>query len=386
MYLIQTFLRDRLLLGDLNPETTYSLKLRAVNADGASSWTEFTAKTKSDPLEWAIKGITAETTCANQGGEGVNLMFDFDESNLWHTAWSKKAVPFDLVMDLNSIGQVEKFIYLPRQNGGNGTLLNGTIAYSMDKKNWSEAGSFEWKGGDAKEFQFKEKPVMRYIKISVSKAVGDFGSGRELYVFRVPGSESYIPGDLNLDGKIDENDLTSYMNYTGLRQGDGDFEGYISKGDLNLNGLIDAYDISHVAVKLEDGIENRTDSLSGQITVTAGKKVYNAGETIEIKVKGTGMHGVNALSFALPYNPQEMEYLNTEAQGMKTMRDLTYDRLHTNGQKALYPTFVNLGDKETLKGDVELLTIRFKAKSKLTLKLNVTDGILVGKQLNTLDF
>ena len=98
------------------------------------------------------------------------------------------------------------------------------------------------------------------------------------------------------------------------------------------------------------------------------------------------MHGVNALSFALPYNPQEMEYLNTEAQGMKTMRDLTYDRLHTNGQKALYPTFVNLGDKETLKGDVELLTIRFKAKSKLTLKLNVTDGMLVGKQLNTLDF
>lgn len=135
MYLIQTFLRDRLLLGDLNPETTYSLKLCAVNADGASSWTEFTAKTKSDPLEWAIKGITAETTCANQRGEGVNLMFDFDESNLWHTAWSKKAVPFDLVMDLNSIGQVEKFIYLPRQNGGNGTLLNGTIAYSMDKKN-----------------------------------------------------------------------------------------------------------------------------------------------------------------------------------------------------------------------------------------------------------
>ena len=81
-----------------------------------------------------------------------------------------------------------------------------------------------------------------------------------------------------------------------------------------------------------------------------------------------------------------MEYLGTEAQGVKAMRDLTYDRLHTNGQKALYPTFVNLGDKETLEGDVELLTIRFKAKSKFTLKLNATDGLLVDKQLNTLDF
>ena len=385
--LYSTITRDRLLLGDLRPETTYSLKLRAVNADGASAWTEFTAKTKSDPLEWAIKGILAETTCEDQEDEGVDKMFDFDESNLWHTAWGKQAVPFDIVMDLNSIGQVEKFIYLPRTNGGNGTLLQGTVYYSLDKKNWTEAGAFEWKGGDAKEFQFKEKPVMRFIKIGVAKAVGNFGSGRELYVFRVPGSESYIPGDLNIDGKIDENDLTSYMNYTGLRQGDGDFEGYISKGDLNLNGLIDAYDISHVAVKLEDGIEpGQSASLAGQVTVTANKKVYNAGETIEIQVKGTGLHDVNALSFALPYNSQEMEYLGTEAQGMKAMRDLTYDRLHTSGQKALYPTFVNLGDKETLEGDVELLTIRFKAKSKFTLKLNAIDGLLVDKQLNTLDF
>ena len=58
-------------------------------------------------------------------------------------------------------------------------------------------------------------------------------SGRELYVFRVPGTESFIPGDINQDKAVDENDLTSYMDYTGLRRGDKDFEGYISKGDLN---------------------------------------------------------------------------------------------------------------------------------------------------------
>lgn len=382
-----TIRRDHLLLEDLRPETSYTIRLRAVNADGASEWTELTAKTKSDPLEWAIKGIVAETSCKNQGSEGVNRLFDFDESNLWHTAWGRKAVPFDLVMDLNSIGQVEKFIYLPRQNGGNGTLLQGTIYYSMDRKHWTEAGSFSWKGGDAKEFLFKEKPVMRFIKIAVTQAVGDFGSGRELYVFRVPGTESYIPGDLNLDGKLDENDLTSYMNYTGLRQGDGDFEGYISKGDLNLNRVIDAFDISHVAVKLEGGIENsRPDSLAGAVTVKANKQLYQAGETIEIQVKGTGLHGVNALSLALPYSEQEMEYAGIEAHGMKTMRNLTTDRLHTNGQKALYPTWVNLGDKESLEGDVDLFTIRFKAKRRLTLRLNATDGILVNKQLDTLDF
>ena len=103
-------------------------------------------------------------------------------------------------------------------------------------------------------------------------------------------------------------------------------------------------------------------------------------------MKGTGLHGVNALSLALPYSEQEMEYAGIEAHGMKTMRNLTTDRLHTNGQKALYPTWVNLGDKESLEGDVDLFTIRFKAKRRLTLRLNATDGILVNKQLDTLDF
>lgn len=382
-----TIKNSELIFGDLKPETSYSLKVRAVNKDGVSGWTELTAETKSDPLEFAIRGIKGETTCENQGGQRPDKLFNFDESDIWHTKWGQSAVPFDLTMDLCSIGQVEKFMYLPRTGGGNGTLQKGTVYYSMDKKNWTEAGKFEWEGDDTKTFQFNDKPTMRYIKISVSEARGNFGSGREIYVFRVPGSESYIPGDINHDNLVDENDLTSYMNYTGLRKGDSDYEGYISKGDLNMNGLIDAYDISNVAIELEDGISGKkVPAVEGTITVKADKKVYNAGETVEIKVSGKGLRSVNALSFALPYLEQDMQYLGTDAYGMKEMRNLTYDRLHTSGDKSLYPTFVNLGEKESLEGDSELMTIRFKAKRKFTLNLKVTDGMLVDKHLNTAGF
>lgn len=382
-----TIKNSELMFDDLEPETSYSMRVRAVNKDGVSDWTELTAQTKSDPLEFAIKGIKGETTCENQGGQNTDKLFNFDESDIWHTKWGQSAVPFDLTMDLCSIGQVEKFMYLPRTGGGNGILQEGTVYYSIDKKNWTEAGKFEWKGDDVKTFEFKDKPTMRYIKISVSKAVGNFGSGREIYVFRVPGSESYIPGDINHDKVVDENDLTSYMNYTGLRKGDGDYEGYISKGDLNMNGLIDAYDISNVAIMLEDGVSNKkVPAVEGSISIKADKKVYNAGETIEIKVSGKGLRSVNALSFALPYMEQDMEYLGTDAHGMKNMKNLTYDRLHTNGDKSLYPTFVNLGEKEYLEGDAELMTIRFKAKRKFTLNLKTTDGMLVDKHLNTSGF
>ena len=33
---------------------------------------------------------------------------------------------------------------------------------------------------------------------------------------------------------------------------------------------------------------------------------------------------------------------------MKQMQNFTNDRLHTNGEKILYPTFVNIGDKPAL--------------------------------------
>lgn len=382
-----TIRRGSLLIDGLKPETDYTLKLRAVNADGASEWTSRSVTTKSDPLEFAIRGIRGETSCENQEGQEADRLFNFDEGDTWHTKWSTAAVPFDLTVDLRSINRIDRFDYLPRTDAGNGTLLKGTVYYSMDKKNWTEAGTFDWKGADTKTFEFKDKPVARYIRVAVSEAVGKFGSGREMYVFRVPGSESYIPGDINHDGRIDENDLTSYTNYTGLRRGDADFEGYISRGDLNGNGLIDAFDISCVGIELETGVSSRkVEPVKGSISITSDKKTYNAGETVVIKVSGKGLRSVNAISFALPYNQQDMEYIGTDAEWLKEMRNLTNDRLHTSGQKALYPTFVNLGEKPYIDGDGELMIIRFKAKRRFTLNLKPADGMLVDKYLNTVQF
>ena len=384
--MLYSTIRDtELLFEDLRPETPCTFKVRAVNASGVSDWTTLNVTTKSDPLEFALRGLEGETTCPNQGGQGIAKLFNFDETDSWHTQWSTKAVPFDIIIDLNSISQLDKFQYLPRLDGGNGTFRKGTVYYGMDKSEWVEAGTFDWQGGDTKTFIFGNHPTARYIKLVVTEAVGDFGSGRELYVFKVPGSESYIPGDINQDKLVDENDLTSYMNYTGLRRGDSDFEGYISKGDLNDNGLIDAYDISNVAVRLEGGVSSKpVPAVKGTITLNPSKKTYNEGETIEISVSGKALRSVNAISFALPYDPQEMEYQGIDGIGMKEMRNLTNDRLHSNGMKVLYPTYVNMGDKPSLEGDADLMIIKFKAKRKLTFTLKASDGLLVDKHLNSI--
>lgn len=387
MNMLYTTIKDtELMFEDLVPETPYSFKIRAVNKDGVSDWVEFDATTKSDPLEFAIRGIKGECTAASQGRVGVKRLFDFVESgDIWHTKYGEKAVPFELVMDLVTVNQLDKFHYLPRTNAGNGTLLKGTVFYSMNKEQWTEAGTFEWqRNDDVKIFNFTSHPTVRYIKLSVTEAVGNYGSGKEIYVFKVPGTESYLQGDINVDGKIDGNDLTSYTNYTGLRKGDSDFEGYISNGDINRNGLIDAYDISVVATQLEGGVDNRGNGkVNGALEISTPKQIYDKDEIIEIQVKGADLCAVNAFSFALPYDQQDYEFVGVELQNMNAMENLTYDRLHTNGSKALYPTFVNVGNKKTLEGTVDLCLLKFKAKRKVKFELKIIDGLLVDKKLNT---
>ena len=384
--LYSTIKDTELLFEALDAETTYSFKIRSVNKDGYSDWAVFSGTTKSNPLEFAIQGITGETTAENQGNS-LRRLFDFEEGEVWHTKYKVNSIPFDLVMDLKTINKLDKIHYIPRDDAGNGTILKGSLAYSMDKINWIEVDSINWaKDNEVKIFEFKDKPTARYIKFSVTDGVGGYGSGKELFVFKVPGTESYLPGDINNDGKVDRNDLTSYMNYTGLRRGDADFD-YISSGDINKNDLIDAYDISVVATQLDGGIENAgRGKIGGSIQISVPRQNYNENEEIEVLVKGIDMKSVNALSFAMTYNPQNYEFTGIQSIGLKEMDNLTRDRLHTNGVKALYPTFVNIGDQETLKDTEDLFIIKFKAKRKLKFDLKMEDGILIDKKLNTIKF
>ena len=376
-----------LLFEDLTPVTDYTFAVRAVNKSGASEWSVISATTKSNPLEWALTGVKGSTTCENQGGQGPDRLFDFEEGNIWHTAYGRNALPFDLVIDLNGLSTLDKIHYLGREDASNGTITKATICYSTNKETWSEPVAFEWaRTPDTKVFIFDDNPKARYIKISVSEAVGNFGSGREMYIFKVPGSETYLSGDINKDKKVDENDLTSYLNYNGLRKGDSDFD-YVSIGDVNENGRIDAADISVAATRIGDGVYEKPDNtVAGTITVAADKKNYKAGEEVVITISGRGLANVNAFGIALPYDPAEYDYVGIEAIGTGSMANYSKNRLHTNGETVVYPTFINEGNQDTLNGDIELVKVTMKSKKNVKFNIKAVDGVIVDKHLNTIRF
>jgi len=117
--------------------------------------------------------------------------------------------------------------------------------------------------------------------------------------------------------------------------------------------------------------------------VTVGKQNYRKGETVDIVVKGTNLRPVNALGFVLPYNPSDYEFAGVKPLGIGQMENLTNDRLHTNGEKVLYLTFVNIGDKSAIEGNADLFILKLKARLNVKFNLRITDGFLVDKNLST---
>jgi hypothetical protein len=88
----------------------------------------------------------------------------------------------------------------------------------------------------------------------------------------------------------------------------------------------------------------------------------------------------------LPYNPAEYDYVGIEAIGTGSMANYSKNRMHTNGETIVYPTFVNEGNQNTVNGDVELAKVTLKAKKNVKFKIKAVDGIIVDKHLNTTKF
>lgn len=111
-----------------------------------------------------------------------------------------------------------------------------------------------------------------------------------------------------------------------------------------------------------------------------------AGENVVITVSGHALENVNAFSLALPYDAADYEFVGIETLNTGSMTNYSKNRLHSNGNTVVYPTFINEGNQETLNGDGELVKVTLKAKRNVRFNIKATDGIIVDKHLNTIKF
>ena len=134
-----------------------------------------------DRSSWKIVSVSSE----NDGEEAPNAI-DGDPTTIWHSRWASPVAkhPHEIVVDMASLLEVDKFIYTPR-NSDNGRIKDYELYFSKDGKKWEGKvkGVFTY-STFAQVVTLKKPIAARYFKfIALSEINGrDWASAAELNV------------------------------------------------------------------------------------------------------------------------------------------------------------------------------------------------------------
>lgn len=137
------------------------------------------------------KDLITPSAGSEQPGEPVTNLFDGNESTIWHSKWSGEGTTRDQTwvnMHLDKLTKVAGFRYKPRENGGNGTIIDYDVYISSDNgKTYTKhaSGTFPTGGSNWQLSEFEEVKVTD-VKIQILTNVGSgiYGSGAELRLLK----------------------------------------------------------------------------------------------------------------------------------------------------------------------------------------------------------
>ena len=364
---------------DLEYHSNHTYRVRAVNAEGYSEWSQpLEAQSAEDPYRNVPKNIALKWEYGDQWGK-VESALDFDDNTMFHS--SGNAIGKDFIMDMKKVYEMDKFVYVPRQdNKGNGTVKRMDIYTSIDGNTWDLAWDSSqhdaWTYSSSNEVR-DEKVVdltgkkARYIKLVVRESSGDYFSAAALEPYIVDGTTGIVPGDTNNDGVVDMNDLTQIDNYVGLEKGDATWD-QVQSSDWNNNGYYDAYDIAYTTTKLNGGISKKSGNPEGTVKLVADKAHVSAGETVSIDLYGTGMKNVYAFGLKMPYSNSQLKFEKVmPSLATLDMRQFTFDRKAMNPTEAanrnVNLVFTNVGDEALISGTKSLGTVIFTAQQDMDI-------------------
>lgn len=379
----------------LTSDTEYSYRIRATNTKGSSGWSdEVKIRTKLDRYRNVPKNMTAKAD-SQQPGQEASLAVDGKDETLWHTKWGDEGskLPHTFEIDMKLAYELDKFEYVPRPDAGNGTILKYNLDVSLDGKTYKNVitdGIFE-RNNKTKVIEFKENVTARYIKLTITSAVGNHGSAQEFRPYKKDKTEGTVVGENIPNGKIDEEDLLFFASYMGVDQSDTAW-GQVSKVDINFNGVIDAYDLMYVASQLDQRpLQPTGRPVAGQLDIRPSKQQLKAGEEFTVDIIGAGLKDINALNLELPLDPNKYEIVkqgeNVVSSANETAQMLNYSALAGigNAKQRIMAAFSNKGTQPTLEGTKTLAKVKLKAKQDLTFDMPITRSLLVNTAFHTID-
>lgn len=124
----------------------------------------------------------------NVGTEGLaSFAIDGNEGTIWHTNYNNPVeLPQSITLDLGKAYTINKFSYLPRSNGGNGTITKYELQVSKNGTDFTTVSEGDWaKDATLKVVNFDEVSEVTHVRLIAKEGVGGFASAAELNVHKV---------------------------------------------------------------------------------------------------------------------------------------------------------------------------------------------------------
>lgn len=122
-----------------------------------------------DRCDWTVIDVTSE-----QRGSEATRAIDGDPSTYWHSIHgSSRHLPQSITLDLGAAQDVCGMIYLPRPDGGNGTIAEFDLHGSADGEHWGEpmvSGTFTERRGP-NQVRFPVVRGVRYVRLTARTAM-----------------------------------------------------------------------------------------------------------------------------------------------------------------------------------------------------------------------
>lgn len=131
---------------------------------------------------------TASSEHPNVGTEGLaSFAIDNNDGTIWHTKYSPKdELPQSITLAIGDSYEVNKFTYLPRRGGGNGTITKYELQVSKDGKNFTTVSEGNWdNNANLKTVSFKSTEAT-HVRLIALEGQGGFAAAAELNVFTIP--------------------------------------------------------------------------------------------------------------------------------------------------------------------------------------------------------
>ncbi|CAH0714982.1 unnamed protein product, partial [Brenthis ino] len=174
---------------DFVSESKHDFRIRSVLGTFVSEWSSvLSGFVLKGPLENnIIKNIIVKCNFPCQPCQEVSNLTERNKL-IWHTNWgsSGKANPRDkkyihLKFDLGAIHEVDRAIYLPCDDVGNGTILKLKYRSSIDGTKWTSLSHIiEFEANNSSKVIVFNGIKMRFLDLIVLKSIGNFGSGKQM--------------------------------------------------------------------------------------------------------------------------------------------------------------------------------------------------------------